>query len=107
MPASLSTAKKRAGYWRASNVPMRTLISLQKEGQISSEPGSFRKPKKEEEVPHPQGNKRVVFADHFPRDFSFPLHPFFHALLYVYGIQLQDLPPNAAQHISCFIVLCE
>jgi len=86
---------------------MRTLISLQKEGQISSEPGSFRKPDKDEEISHPRGNERIVFAGHVPRGLSFPLHPFFRALLYVYGIQLHDLPPNAIQHIACFIVLCE
>lgn len=104
---SSSVAKKKAGDWRASNVSMRTLTALQKEGQIPSESGSIRKPDKEEEVPRPRGNERVIFADHVSRGLSFPLHPFLRALLYVYGIQLHDLPPNAVQHIACFIVLCE
>ena len=104
--SSTAGARKNAGDWRASNVPMKTFKSLQKEGQISSDPGSWRKPGAEE-VPCPKKGERVVFADHFPRGFSLPLHRFFRALLYVYGIQLHDLPPNAIQHITCFIVLCE
>lgn len=105
--AANAAAKKRTGDWRGSNIAQKTLISLQKEGQISQAPGSFRKPPRDEEFPNPQGLERVVFADHFPRGLSFPLHPFFLALLHIYGIQLHDLPPNAIQHISCFIVLCE
>ena len=105
--ASATTARRRTGDWKGSNIAMKTLISLQKEGQISQAPGSFRKPSKNEEFPSPQGLERVVFADHFPRGFSFPLHPFFLSLIHIYGIQLHDLPPNAIQHISCFIVLCE
>ena len=103
--SAAAAARKRTGDWKGSNIAMKTLISLQKEGQISQSPNSFRKPSKEEEVPSPNGLERVVFADHFPRGFSFPLHPFFLGLLHIYGIQIHDLPPNAIQHMSCFIVL--
>ena len=101
-----AAAARKKGEWRASNIAGKTFKMLQKEGQIPQSPGSWRKPGTEE-VPCPMKNERVVFADHFPRGFSFPLHPFFRALLYVYGIQIHDLPPNAIQHITCFIVLCE
>ena len=104
---STSVPRKKAGDWRCSSVPAKTFAFLQKEGQIPQDANCYRKPEKDEEVPHPRKDERVVFTDHFPRGFSFPLHPFFRALLYVYGIQLHDLPPNAIQHISCFIVLCE
>ena len=104
---SVAGPKKKAGDWRWSNVPARTFAFLQKEGQIPQGAGGYRRPNKYEEIRHPKPDERVVFANHFPRGFSLPLHPFFRALLYVYGIQLHDLPPNAIQHISCFIVLCE
>ena len=45
--------------------------------------------------------------DHIHRGLSFPLHPFFLAVLCAYGIQLHDMPPNSVQHIACYIVLCE
>ncbi|MBI0383860.1 hypothetical protein JBE27_48300, partial [Streptomyces albiflaviniger] len=38
---------------------------------------------------------------------SLSVHEFFHALLYVYGVQLHHFTPNALLHISCYIVLCE
>ena len=104
---STSAARKKAGDWRCSSVPAKTYIFLQKEGQIPQDAGRHRRPDKDEEIPHPRKDECVIFADHFPRGFAFPLHPFFRALLYVYGIQLHELPPNAIQHISCFIVLCE
>jgi len=49
----------------------------------------------------------VVFVDHVKRGLSLPLHAFVRGLLYVYGLQVHDLPPNAMMQISCFIVLCE
>ena len=60
-----------------------------------------------ETTPAPAGDERVAFVDHIHRGLSFPLHPFFAAVLCAYGIQLHDLPPNSVQHIACFIVLCE
>ena len=100
-------ATRNKGEWKASSIPTKTFKQLQKEGQIPQAPASWRRPEKNEEIPHPRKDERVIFTDHFPRGFSFPLHPFFCALLYVYGILLHDLPPNAIQHISCFIILCE
>ena len=97
---STSVARRKAGDWRCSSVPAKTFTFLQKEGQIPQDASCYRKSEKDEEVPHPRKDERVVFADYFPRGFSFPLHHFFRALLYVYGIQLHDLPPNAIQHIS-------
>ena len=55
----------------------------------------------------PASDERVAFVDHVHRGLSFPIHPFFLALLCAYGVQLYDLPPKSVQHVACFIVLCE
>jgi hypothetical protein len=38
---------------------------------------------------------------------SFPAHQFLRGLLFVYGVQLHQLPPNLISHVACFITLCE
>ena len=91
--------------WTAkSNVPSKSLQLLEKEGQIPA--GQWRKPG-DEVIPKPTKGERVVFADHVKRGLSLPLHAFVRGLLYVYGLQVHDLPPNAVMQICCFIVLCE
>ena len=58
-------------------------------------------------VPSPCDDERVCFVDFLPRGFGFPLHPFLHGLLYVYGIQIHDLTPNGVLNLASFFVLCE
>lgn len=91
--------------WTAkSNVPMKTLQLLEKEGQIAS--GQWRKPG-DEIVPEPRDGERVVYVDHIKRGFSLPLHAFVRGLLYVYGLQVHDLLLNSMMQITCFMVLYE
>ena len=68
--------------------------------------GEWRKPG-DESVPKPREDERVVFVDHVKRGFSLPLHAFVRGLLYVYGLQVHDLPPNSIMQITCFMVVCE
>ena len=61
----------------------------------------------DEVSPRPRDDERVCFVDFVNRGFAFPVHEFFHGLMYAYGMQLHDFTPNAMLHIACFIVLCE
>ena len=60
-----------------------------------------------ESAPASAKDERVAFVDYLHKGVSFPLHPFFLAVLCAYGVQLHDLTPNSVQHIACFIVLCD
>jgi hypothetical protein len=48
----------------------------------------------------------VVFESAYLCGFRLPTHPFFHGLLYYYGLQLFHLNPNSISHIAIFINLC-
>ena len=61
----------------------------------------------DEVTPHPKDGERLCFVDFVNRGFAFPVHEFFRALMYTYGVQLHDFTPNSMLHIACFIVLCE
>ena len=102
--ASASAPARGKHDWAKSSVALKTLQALEKEGQIAA--GEWRKPG-DEVVPKPKGDERVVFVDHVKRGFSLPLHAFVRGLLYVYGLQVHDLPPNSIMQITCFMVVCE
>ena len=57
--------------------------------------------------PQPREGERVCFHDFVNRGFSFPIHDFLRALMYVYKVQLHDFTPNSMMHIAVFVVLCE
>ena len=86
---------------------MTGLRTLEREGLFRPKDEKVWRMPGTESTPAPENDERVAFVDHIHRGLSFPLHPFFVALLCVYGVQLHDLPPNSVQHIACFIVLCE
>jgi hypothetical protein len=48
-----------------------------------------------------------MFLAFLLRGLSFPAHEFLRGLLFVYGVQLQQLTPNSILHIACFVTLCE
>ena len=48
-----------------------------------------------------------MFVPHFIRGPSFPLHPFVRGLMFFYGLDFHDLPPNSFMHISAFIIIRE
>ena len=58
-------------------------------------------------VSTPEPHERVVFLTHFVRGLGFPLHPFFHGLMFYYGLDFHDLAPNFILNILAFIVVCE
>jgi hypothetical protein len=60
-----------------------------------------------ETMPAPPAGYRVMFLAFFYHDLSLPIHQFLRALLFAYGVQLQDLNPNIVRHLACGIMLCE
>jgi len=68
---------------------------------------AHRLPEAGQIVPTPEPHERVVFLTHFIRGLGFPLHPFVRGLMFYYGLDFHDLPPNFILNISAFIVVCE
>ena len=101
------TRKARPAKWAKSACTATALRSLEREGLLRPKDEKAWRLPGNEAFPTPTSFERVCFVDHVHRGLSFPLHPFFVALMCAYGIQLHDLPPNSIQHVSCFIVLCE
>jgi hypothetical protein len=60
-----------------------------------------------EVIPQPPVEYRVMFYAFLFRGFTLPAHEFLHGLLFIYGVQLDQLTPNYILHITCFITLCE
>ena len=60
-----------------------------------------------EERPKPQKGWRVMFHSFLFRGLSLPAHEFLRGLLFVYGVQLHQLTPNAILHVAVFITFCE
>ena len=58
-------------------------------------------------IPTPGPHKRVVFLAHFVRGLGFPLQPFVRGIMFYYGLDFHDLPPNSILNILAFIVVCE
>ena len=62
---------------------------------------------KEQIIPTPEPDERVVFIPHFLRGLGFPLHPFVRGQMFCDGLDFHDLAPNSFLHISTTIVVCE
>jgi hypothetical protein len=58
-------------------------------------------------IPAPPPGFRVMFPAFLLRGFSLPAHEFLHGILFVHGVQLDQLTPNSLLHIACCINLCE
>ena len=102
-----SSKTTRSAEWKKSKCTAPMLTSLVREGLLGSKESKTWRLPGSESVPSPATDERIAFVDFVPRGVSFPLHPFFLAVLCAYGIQLHDLTPNSVQHMACFIVLCE
>ena len=61
----------------------------------------------DEEIPNPPEGWRVMFLSFLFRGLSLPAHEFLRGLLFVYGVQLWQLTPNAILHVAVFITFCE
>ena len=79
---------------------------LMKAGYLSKDI-AHRLPEEGQLLPTPRPHERVVFLPHFLRGLGFPLHPFVRGLMFYYGLDFHDLPPNFVLNISAFIVVCE
>ena len=99
--------KTRPARWAKTACTVTALRSLEHEGLLRPKDEKTWRLPGNESSPSPTSHERVAFVDHVHRGLSFPLHPFFIALMCDYEIQLHDLPPNSIQHVSCFVVLCE
>ena len=90
--ASSVTEEDITKLWEAAYLAADITHMLPAEGQIT---------------PTPKSREREVFLSHFVRGLGFPLHPFFRWLMFYYGLDFHDLPPNFILNISAFIVVCE
>jgi hypothetical protein len=94
------------GKWEASSVTDNDIRELKSVGYLSANI-AHRALEANQVVPTPKPGKRVVFVPHFIRGLGFPLHPFVRGLMFFYGLDFHDLPPNSFMHISAFIIVCE
>jgi hypothetical protein len=94
------------GKWEASTVTDQDIRELKLAGYLPANV-FHRAPEKNQVIPTPKAGERVVFVPHFIRGLSFPLHPFVRGLMFFYGLDFHDLPPNSFMHISAFIIICE
>ena len=99
--------KQQSMGWTKTSCTGTLLRSLEREGLIRARDDKAWRVPGSKSAPTPASDERVAFVDHIYRGLSFPLHPFFLAVLYAYGVQPHDLPPNSVQHIACFIILGE
>ena len=97
----------KSADWKKSKCTGPMLTALSREGLLGPKESNTWRVPGGESSPTPARDERIAFVDFIPRGVSFPLHPFFAALLCALGVQLHDLTPNSVQHVACFIVLCE
>ena len=90
----------------ASSVKKEDIKKLREAG-YSSKDIAHRLLAKGQIIPTPEPQERVVFLSHLVRGLGFPLHPFVRGLMFYYGLDIHDLPPNSILNISTFIVVCE
>ena len=94
----------RPGDWARSTINERDINDLKCQGLLDGMehqlPGS-------EEIPNPPEGWRVIFLSFLFRGLSLPAHEFLRGSLFVYGVQIWQLTPNAILHIAVFITFCE
>jgi hypothetical protein len=94
-----------ATNWVPSVVTQKELNKARTEGLISNEDEVIFPSTKR--IPKPRDSFWVMFLAFLLRGLSLPAHEFLHGLLFVYGVQLNQLTPNSILHIAYFITLCE
>lgn len=96
--------KKEAGGWERSTFSERDLKRLQRAGLVPDDKKRFKIPGSEV-MPSPAAGWSVVFFAFFLRGFSLPAHEFLRGFLFIHGVQLYQLTPNAILHLAFFITL--
>jgi hypothetical protein len=81
---------------------IRDVKTLTEAGLLSESDEKVRLPGNEV-TPCPDPGWQVMFVAFLFRGLSIPAHEFLCVLLFIYGVQLQQLTPNAILHIACFI----
>ena len=94
------------GWWVASSVTEEDIAKLRAARYLTAEI-LHRLPAEGQVIPTPRSGKRVMFVSHFLRGLGFALNPFVRGLMFYYGLDFHDLPPNSVLLISTFIVTCE
>ena len=94
------------GRWVASSVTEEDIAKLRAARYLTVEI-LHRLPAEGQVIPTPRSGERVVFVSHFLRGLGFALNPFVRGLMFYYGLDFHDLPPNSVLLISAFIVTCE
>ena len=94
----------QTGDWAKSLVSEKDINELKDQGLLD---GMEYQVPGDEEVPNPPEGWRVIFLSFLFRGLSLPAHEFLRGLLFVYGVQVWQLTPNAILHIAVFITFCE
>jgi hypothetical protein len=101
----MTKGKNIAMSWVPSASTQKELEKTQADGLISNDDEVIFP--STERIPKPRDGFRVMFFAYLLRGLSLPAHNFLRGLLFVYGVQLNQLTPNSILHIACFITLCE
>ena len=94
------------GRWVASSVTEEDIAKLQAARYLTTEI-HHRLPTEGQVIPTPKSGERVMFVSHFLRGLGFALNPFVRGLIFYYGLDFHNLPPDSILLISAFIVTCE
>ena len=98
------TSSKKTGDWRRSTFSQADADELAAKGLLAGM--QYRIPG-DEEIPNPPDGWRVIFLSFLLRGLSLPAHEFLRGLLFMYGVQLFQLTPNAILQLAIFITFCE
>ena len=92
--------KKVHDDWQRLSVTERHLDGLRHDIYLPSLEKMKTRAPGDEVSPRPRDGKYVCFVNFVNRGFAFPVHEFFHGLMYAYGVQLHDFTPNAILHVT-------
>ena len=98
------TSGHQTGDWKRSEITETEINELKGQGLLN---GMEYKLPGDEEIPNPPTGWRVIFLSFLLRGLSLPAHEFLRGLLFVCGVQLWQLTPNAILHIAVFVTFCE
>ena len=94
----------QTGDWAKSLITDKDINELKSQGLLD---GMEFQMLGDEGIPNPPEGWRVMFLSFLFRGLSLPAHEFLRGLLFVYGVQLWQLTPNAILHVSVFVTFCE
>ena len=89
----------QTGDWAKSLINDKDINELKSQGLLD---GMEYQLPGDDEIPNPPEGWRVMFLSFLFRGLSLPAHEFLRGLLFVYGVQLWQLTPNAILHVAIF-----